>query len=364
MRKRRSPRLFVGITEVGDFTLRLSDGLRALGCQVTNVVMATDKPVLRREDSHDRYIDASGRYRRYFRLMREFARAAATHDTFIFSFASSFSGGLLQSRKRIFRALAFRDLAILRALGKKIVIVAQGSDLRSLTMLVRDMHRAGLGELAKYVEADIDPTYGGSDDYKRTKAQRIERHADFIFARPNSAQLLTRDYSLVWLPVRLDRLKYSVPNNEIPYVVHAPTSRVVKGTKYILEACERLKQEGIRHKLILCEGMDNRRVREVLTQADIVVDQVILPGYGLFALEAMGSGCAVVGSAYPEYNGNPADLPILTATPDTIYEKLRLAIFDRELRIGLAQRGRAYVEEHHDHVQVAKSFLREIGERV
>jgi len=39
--------------------------------------------------------------------------------------------------------------------------------------------------------------------------------------------------------------------------------------------------------------MKNSEIREMLGSTQIAIDQLVLPGYGLFAVEAMGSGRAV-----------------------------------------------------------------------
>lgn len=356
-------RFFVGIHEVGDFTLRLTQGLRHWGFQVTNVVSELRSSLLERELSHDRYINESGnKYIRQLRYLGEFVRQIVRNDVFVFNFSLSFTGYLQQSPSHVLRHLAYLDLAVLKALGKKIVIIANGSDIRSWRLLVEEMKRAGLDQHARYAIADLDLDFGGPDKMKRTKAAKIEKYADHVFARPNCAQFLTRDYNLVWLPVDMSTFRFSIGNASSPLVVHAPSNSRVKGTKYILQAVNKLRQEGYEFEFELCQNIQNVALRKILSIAQIAIDQLILPGYGLFGIEAMASGCAVLGSAVPGYNGNPMELPIMTTTPDTIYQNLRSLIEDQGLRVKMAQDGRAYVEKYHDNVKVAYDFLQKIGE--
>jgi hypothetical protein len=69
--------------------------------------------------------------------------------------------------------------------------------------------------------------------------------------------------------------------------------------------------------------MDNEEVRKKLADAEIVVDQLLGRGHGLFAVEAMASGNVVLGGAIASYGRYPKSLPIITTTPDTIYENLK-----------------------------------------
>jgi len=361
---KRKSRIFIGLYETGDLTLRLSQGLRHWGFQVTNVVCELPSPILEREIKHDRYIRRGhNHYVFQLRLIIEFLRQILRHDIFVFNWGQSFTGYLQHSGQRLLRHLAYGDLAILKLLGKKIIVFAVGSDLRSPRLLIEEMKQAGLNQHAKYAAIELDMGTPGSEEIRNGKAKQIERYADYIFTRSDCAQFLKRDYYPLWLPVDLETLKFSEEKNLGPLaVVHAPSEPRVKGTKYVIEAVEKLKREGHPFQFHLCSGMKNSEIREKLASAQIAIDQLILPGYGLFAIEAMGSGCAVLGSAVAGYNGFPMELPILTTTPDTIYKNLRLLLEERELRTQIAQEGRAYVLKYHDHKKVSQDFLRLIGE--
>jgi hypothetical protein len=150
-------------------------------------------------------------------------------------------------------------------------------------------------------------------------------------------------------------------NDDPPLVIHAPSNNLIKGTKYVLEAVKRLRGEGYKFLFELCQNMENIEVRKKLTRSQIVIDQLIFPGYGIFAIEAMASGNAVIGSAVPGYNGFADDMPVLTTTPDTIYEHLKSLLENPRLRTDLAIRGRKWVEKYHDHRVVTKDFIKAIG---
>jgi glycosyltransferase involved in cell wall biosynthesis len=345
----------VGLVEVGDFTSTLSRGLRELGASVHNVVWETDSPLLDRDGrGHDRQLRrkrnaVAGRAQRFV----EFARQASTCDVFVFSYSSFFTNGASSLGK---------DLKLLKRLGKKVVVVVMGSDLRSSTRLIEQMRTAGLHELADFGSRDLDLSRGGSDDNKRHRAAVIERYADHIFARPAGSQLLSRPCHLLWLPIVLEGMRFELPTSGSPIVVHAPSHRGMKGTQHVLDAVARLDREGYGFDFRLCEGMRNPAVRELLSASQIVVDQLLLPGYGLFAIEAMASGNAVIGSAVPGFNGFGADMPILSSTPSSVYDNLRLLLDRPDLRRDLAVQGRAYVENQHDHRVVARNFVTAIDD--
>ena len=129
-----------------------------------------------------------------------------------------------------------------------------------------------------------------------------------------------------------------------------------------LPVIEKLKKEGYRFRLLLCENMNIEEIREKLVESEIVVDQLLSRGHGLFAVEAMASGNVVLNHATPGLYGYSNDLPVITSDPDTIYDNFKMVLENPALRLEKARLGRAYVEKHHDHVAVARKLLTQIGE--
>lgn len=364
MRSRQKRRIFVGFHEIGDYTLCLSKGLRELGFQVSNVVLEINSELSMREDRHDRYIKRSSRFIvMQMRLFVELIRQILRQDVFVFNFSRSFLSSFMSSRLPFARSIGALELVVLKRLGKKIVNVVNGSDLRSVRLLAEELLRDGLTEHAKYVASELaflDEDH--LEEQRRVKAAFIERYADYIFVRPNAAQLLKNNHPFLWVPIDLRTVRFAVPDDESPLVLHAPSKRRIKGTGFVNEAVDQLKREGYNFRFELCENMSNIEVRERLTQSQIVIDQLILPGYGLFAIEAMATGNAVIGSAVPGYNGFARDMPVLTTTPSSIYRNLKWIIENRRPRVELAIKGRKWVEKYHDHRVVTRNFAESIGE--
>ena len=77
-------------------------------------------------------------------------------------------------------------------------------------------------------------------------------------------------------------------------ILHAPTDREIKGTRYVLAAVERLKAAGYPVALQVLEGIPYAEVPAFVATADIVVDQLMIGAYGTFAVEAMATGRPVV----------------------------------------------------------------------
>jgi glycosyltransferase involved in cell wall biosynthesis len=246
-------------------------------------------------------------------------------------------------------------------MGKKIVVLANGCDVRHYSMVEHDAREKGDNY---HICFDCDFKQRCSLPLKVSRVRKIEKYADYIFAHPLTGYLFTKECLMPRLPIKLATVSYKLTSSADPLVVHAPSRRSKKGTRYLLGAVERLRNEGYQFKFMLCEKMNNEEVKKKLTESEIVVDQLLARAYGLFAVEAMASGNVVLGNAHPGRHGLPEDLPIATTNPSNIYEHLKLVLESPQLRLEKARQGRAYVEKYHDHVKVAKELLEKIGEVV
>jgi hypothetical protein len=138
-------------------------------------------------------------------------------------------------------------------------------------------------------------------------------------------------------------------------VVHAPTNRIKKGTGWIVEAVEGLKREGYKIELTLVENQPHEVAMELFKKADIVVDQLRMGWYGVFAEECMALGkpvCCYV--AEDLVHLLPPAMPLINSTKDSLKRDLKELAGDFEKRAEYARRSRSYVEEVHGSIRVAK----------
>ena len=137
-------------------------------------------------------------------------------------------------------------------------------------------------------------------------------------------------------------------------VMHAPNHRGLKGTEFLIQAVDELRSEGVKVELVLLEKVPNDKVRELMQEVDIMADQLVLPGYGLAAVEGMASGlpviCNLENEAYTRIFRRYSYLnecTIVSSSAETFKRNLMLLITNPELRKELGQCGRQYVEKYH-----------------
>ena len=138
------------------------------------------------------------------------------------------------------------------------------------------------------------------------------------------------------------------PAKERPLVVHSPTNLAGKGTEHVRAAVQEARRRGLAFEYREITGMTQAQALEVYAQADLIVDQVLAGGHGVFAIEAMSLAKPVLGDVRFAAPHLPADLPIIQADRGVLTEVLCDWIQRPQDRHDTGLRGRAYAEREHD----------------
>ncbi|MFN2627743.1 MAG: hypothetical protein ABR569_03790 [Gaiellaceae bacterium] len=190
--------------------------------------------------------------------------------------------------------------------------------------------------------------------------------AELAWGRRAGAQIVGSYDAARWVPeaevippgIDLAGIRPAPPSDrERPLVMHAPSSRRRKGTEAVIAACAELAVE-----LEIVERLDHREAFERYRAADIVVDQLNAGWYGVFAIEAMALGKPVVTFLHEEAvrrteEAFGVEVPVISATRETLVERLRPLAVDASARRRAGAASRAYVERVHDADTVADRLL-------
>ena len=333
-------RVFIGPAEIANVGVLLAGGLRERGIRVTAVTR--ELLPLRAGMKYDVVLDfrGSNRWHWGFKTLYYYFKFFLQHNAFIFLYGVSLLPRNL-------------DLPILKLFHKKTIMWFLGSDIRHYESVEAAIKKMGI----KYRQSEALRISPERLKQKKKMIHRVEKYVNYIVTGPSIAQLLTRRYYRIPIPLDTSNIRYNSMPNPKPVVVHAPTSDEKKGTSYLLEAVEKLKNEGYEFEFHLFRNMSNIKVREALSAADIAVDQLFAPSPGMFALESMAAGCAVLGGNIPQFAGFPQELPIIHTDPDNIYQNLKRLLENPKLRQELGKKGREYVEKYHDSRKIADDIL-------
>ena len=251
------------------------------------------------------------------------------------------------------------DLPILRLFRKKIVMTYCGSDVRLIGI---EMRRNRFGHLLK-----IGADHPRFDGVKRRKMQwqRLWVHRAIaprnLYASVRSCYPSGKIVDDLWLHNTIDlaRVTPAYRAADVPLVVHVPSARGIKGSEYVEAAILELQNAGVKFRFRLIEDAGHDEVLRILQEeADIVIDQMLLGGFGTLAVEAMASGKPVVGYLIDSVKDERfADCPIFNADIDNLADRLRYLIEHPEDRILLGQEGRRFVERHCDRELVNRRLV-------
>ena len=252
------------------------------------------------------------------------------------------------------------DLPILKLFRKKVVMTYCGSDIRLIEI------EATRNPYAALLKIGLDDPRFDPLKKRRMRWQRL--WVDKVIAPRNlyaSACAVFPKAEVekdIWLHNTMDVRAYAPPafeTKDMPQLVHAPSEPGIKGTEYVKVAIEELRRRGMRFDFVLLEDRPHAEVQRILRdEADIVLDQFLLGGFGSLAVEGMYYGKPVVGYLIESVRAEHyPDCPIVNATIDDLADKLAWLIAHPKERVRLGREGREFVERHFDRDKVGRQVM-------
>ena len=251
---------------------------------------------------------------------------------------------------------------LLKLAGVRIIAMPYGGDFYAYSALIDTSLRYGL--LASY------PRLALREKRIASGVRFWSRQADAVVAGMMVDGLGRWDVTLnqffcidteAW-PVRTHDSDKDGSNGPVR-VLHTPNHRGFKGTEFLVDAVERLKDEGLQVELVLLEGVPNSQVKQVMAEVDILAEQFLATGYAFSGIEGMTCGLPVMANLEHEaYTrvfrryGFLNECPILSTTPESLVDNLRLLVTNPELRAALGKAGRAYAEKYHSDAMAQYMF--------
>lgn len=251
-------------------------------------------------------------------------------------------------------------LQFVRFLNKKKFVEFSGTDIRILEKMCDDVEHLNFDELSsefKHLLGTRETSIKTQNRFSKAGFYPLPSYPELVdYILPE----FFPSFKLVSRSVDLKKLSISLTNNPKPIIVHAPSNSIVKGTKYVSAAAEKLVSEGLADYRLI-SNMTHAEALKLLESADIVVDQIMAGDYGVLAIEAMALGKPVVCFIRPRvleyYRENFEDFPIINADISNIYEVLRNQILQKEKFQEIGNRGRVFVEKYHDPIKNSEKLI-------
>ncbi len=250
---------------------------------------------------------------------------------------------------KTFTGTHFRDINVLKRLGKHVVTTFLGCD-------IRDPDLPGSREDNAMCVACGRNGCSPNRDLLRTRS----RNTDACYV--TTPDLLEGMAHASWLPLTVDRRDFAefpksvardFRSGEPLRVFHAPTDPVKKGTGFILRAIANLQDAGIAIDLV---APDHRARSDLIAMArtcHVAIDQLVSGVYGTFSVEMMAAGVPVMAGCKPEL-WHLVDLEGMLVSGTTTLEADLLDIVERRVDLGVrAQAGFDRFERLHCPEKVA-----------
>ena len=170
-------------------------------------------------------------------------------------------------------------------------------------------------------------------------------------------------YHVIPQPINTKNIIYrnNIVKDKI-FFFHGINREDFKGTPFIREAMTRLQNKYPSDVEILLDGhMPFDKYMDIITKANVVIDQCCGYGYGINACISMAQGRVVMAPAreetLQEFGIN--NCPIIHVKPDVDYIYNQMAgILERKNKITeIGYESRLYVESMHNYIEVAKQYI-------
>ena len=247
-----------------------------------------------------------------------------------------------------------KDMMMALEAGKKVIMHHRGNDVRIPSQAVE-----GNDYYNPYV-------YVGDSQPEEQMIRNLKFFSKYLstaIVQDEELYAYVKDYyrHVHILPRLIDtaqiKPRYVSMEKDVPLIVHAPTSRAFKGTDTILKVIAKMKKEFPIH-FQLVEKMSKPKALAVMAKADIVIDQILCGFYGNVSVEAMALGKPVLAYIRPDIQQRLADdCPVISANPDTLYDRLKSLLQCPEQRRQIGMKGREYVQNHHSAEQVINQLV-------
>lgn len=272
---------------------------------------------------------------------REWQLAYSAHVT------STWTHALLEAGRPVIGTLNGRDFSgdveMLRASGITVGLVFHGSE-------IRDPRRHAAGHA-------WSPFLRSNDGLTERLQQKYDELAPVVAAFDGPTFVSTPDLldylpDAHWLPLVVDTSiwtpKATPLERPVPVIVHAPSNTALKGTQEVEAVLVPLHEKGlVEYRRI--QGVPPSQVGDLLADADVVIDQLLLGGYGVLACEGAALGRVVVGHLGDRVReAIPGDVPIIEANPDDLGTVIERILDERDAARDAAARGPEFIAAFHD----------------
>ena len=277
-----------------------------------------------------------------------------------------FNGGPL----RIYKLYKYVEPMLFQLAKVKIVVLPYGGDVSDMKFCKNLNFKHSL--ITDY------PYYYKQNSSTQKQIKRWTNNANFIVSGCDWVdynyhwnKLMLAHFSIDINKIQLLRtekemINFGPFNKDKPLkIFHAPNHKIIKGTRFIEKAVTDLTREGLSIQLKVVQNKSNYEILKEINESDLVVDQLIIGWYAMFALEALSMGKPVICYLRQDliklyqFEGiieSEEDLPFINADIFSIKSTIRDFYFNRQKIDRIANKSIEFVEKYHSTAAIGKVF--------
>lgn len=337
-------------TSVGGNSWGLAQGEKALGLDSKVLIDANNW--LNYKNDICLYNQTDNKWYRLYKKIEAFLKYRNRFDVYHFNFGSS----LIDFQNY---GLNLVDLPFYN--GKRIMTY-NGCDIRQKYPTMKRVEFSACHQENCYNGTCND---GKQDSIRQKRLEIVNSNVEHIFAlNPDLMHFLPQDKT-TFLPYAVagweDIETFNFNLKKTIKIVHAPTNREVKGSKYILKTLKNLEIKYKNLEVILIENIPYEKALKLYQEADIVIDQVLIGWYGGFGVEVMKMGKPLGVfireedlKFIPKEMANDLKNAVININPFNIEEELSKYLENTNLLLQKSQAALDYVYKWHDPLYVAE----------
>ena len=258
-----------------------------------------------------------------------------------------------------------RDLPVYRELDKKVVAHYSGGEIRLYSLAARKNCYLTLVEDTYF----MDFRRSDCNNLAFTFGMSSYAHASLAYNNEFVGQLKLAftEYYEIPQPITLSDFDNRGCNKEEAAkftIVHAASNAELKGSRYIADAVDALKEQ-YDFEYISLSKVPHEEAKAAYAKASLIIDQLIIGWHGILSLEVMAMGKPVVCYLCEEFfeQAHVKDIPIINADINNIKDRIEWALNNRGKLEELGKKGLEYVKTNHDSKKIAKRYL-EVYDRI
>lgn len=325
----------------------LSQGERSIGLESDTLVMYTHNNSY--PSTYTLFDRSYSKNTDILRISSTLVKLLVKYDVFHFNYGNTLidSMGL---------GIPLLDLPLYKLCNKKIIVTYSGCDIRQKYAVMDKWSDSACANANCYHGICNSGTL---DSLRKKKLAKFDKYADTIFTGSPDLFFLLPERT-IFLPYTLINWDNIVSKQYIEHtpikIVHASTDRGCKGTNIIIDVFLKLKEKyNDKIELIIVENMTNEDALNIYKTADLIIDQLYIGWYGVFATECMKMGTPVMSFIRDEnLEYIPAQMEfdlyksIISVTPATLYDTLCTVIEDPNILKTYSHNSLKYVNKWHN----------------